>query len=573
MCISPALVLTALFGQVAPPAPPLPPLAPTPPVVHELPAAGSFDVLDEDILRGDRAATDGPGLLQFFRRHAVQPGDDVRIKGLVRQLGDDDFDRREDASLQLTGLGLRARPFLQNAVVSPDVEVAHRARECLKQIDESSSAAVMAAAVRVLAKLKPEGATAALLDYLPSAGDESLAEGVRLALSGLAVRDGKADAALAGALTDRSAEKRGAAAYALGRAAAAGRGEVTSPLLPAVRKLLHDSDPIVRYRAALGLAAARDKDSVPVLIALLGELPPPEAGCVEELLYRIADDKAPPTPDSSDLAVRHKYRDAWKAWWDDNGAKVDDAKLGDAARTLGYTLVILLDQGRVLELDAANQTRLEVEQLEFPLDAQMLPHDHVLTAEHGGNRVTERDAKGTVVWEAKIEGPLAAQRLPNGNTFIATRTRALELKPNGDELYGFDRPNGEIIMKAQKLANGNIAMIVQLGIARFVLLDPKGKELRGFNVDLKYSGGRIDVLANGNVLVPEAENNRVVELDARGGVVWEVAAEQPIAAVRLANGHTLITSMSEHRAVEVDREGKEVWQFRQDTRVTRAFRR
>ena len=106
-----------------------------------------------------------------------------------------------------------------------------------------------------------------------------------------------------------------------------------------------------------------------------------------------------------------------------------------------------------------------------------------------------------------------------------------------------------------------------------MLLDAKGKELRGFNVDLRYSGGRIDVLPNGNVLMPEAGNNRVVELDKQGGVVWEVAAEQPIAAVRLANGNTLITSMTEHRAVEVDREGKEVWQYRQDTRVTRAFRR
>ena len=108
---------------------------------------------------------------------------------------------------------------------------------------------------------------------------------------------------------------------------------------------------------------------------------------------------------------------------------------------------------------------------------------------------------------------------------------------------------------------------------RFVLLDGKGKELRSFNVDLRYSGGRIDVLANGNVLLPEAGDNRVVELDKEGAIVWEVPAEQPIAAVRLANGNTLITSMTEHRAVEVDHEGKEVWQYRQDTRVTRAFRR
>jgi hypothetical protein len=149
----------------------------------------------------------------------------------------------------------------------------------------------------------------------------------------------------------------------------------------------------------------------------------------------------------------------------------------------------------------------------------------------------------------------------------------IEVKPNGDEAFSYERPNGEIIMKAQKLRNGDIALVTQLGVPRFVLLSDKGRELHTFNVDLNYSGGRIDVLPNGDVLVPEAHNNRVVELDEHGNVVWQVATEQPIAAVRLANGDTLITSMTEHRAVEVNREGKEVWQFRQDTRVTRAFRR
>ena len=65
----------------------------------------------------------------------------------------------------------------------------------------------------------------------------------------------------------------------------------------------------------------------------------------------------------------------------------------------------------------------------------------------------------------------------------------------------------------------------------------------------------------------------MVELNQQGNVVWQVGMEQPIAAVRLHNGNTLITSMTEHRAVEVDRDGKEVWTYRQDTRVTRAFRR
>jgi hypothetical protein len=525
-----------------------------------------FDPSDEEILRHDKLPTDGPGLLEFFRLRVAHDGDEARIKRLIRQLGDDDFDRREEASLQLTGVGLRAKLFLTAALDDPDAEIAWRAKDCIKQIDEGSAEASTAAAIRMLAKLKPDGSAAALLNFLPSAGDESLAEEVRLTLADLAVRDGKADPALTKALTDASSLKRGAAAFALGRAK-------DDSQLPEVRKLLQDSDPVVRYRAALALAAAREKEAVPVLIELLDQLPRLETSRTEELLYRIADDKAPTLPTLVDAAARRKYRDAWKAWWDDNGAKVDAARLGDTARTVGFTLVVLLDQGRIVELDSANQVRVQFSQFVKPLDAQLLPDDHILVAEHDGNRVTERNAKNEVVWEKQIANPLAAQRLPDGGTFIATQNQLVELNPKGEEVFNYQRPNGDMIMKAERLRNGGYGLVTQLGATRFVELDAKGQERRGFNVDLRYSGGRIDVLPNGDVLIPEAGNNRVVELDTKGSLVWEAHSEQPIAAVRLPNGNTLITSFSEHRAVEVDHDGKDVWEYRKDTRVTRAFRR
>ena len=184
---------------------------------------------------------------------------------------------------------------------------------------------------------------------------------------------------------------------------------------------------------------------MPALIDLLDELPRPEASRVEELLYRVADDKAPPPPAALDPAARRKYRDAWKAWWDDDGVKVDADRLADAARTVGYTLVVLLDQGRVAGTRRRQSDRVwQIDQLDFPLDAQLLPDDHVLAAEHNGNRVTERNAKGEVVWEMQIDVPLAAQRLPNGDTFIATRARLIEVKPQrrGD-VNVYERPNGE----------------------------------------------------------------------------------------------------------------------------------
>ena len=311
-----------------------------------------------------------------------------------------------------------------------------------------------------------------------------------------------------------------------------------------------------------------------MLIDLLGKVPSYENSTVEDLLYHLADDKAPAAYFPNDEAGHKKHREAWQAWWTEQGSKLDLAKLEETSKTLGCTLVVLLDKGKIIDLDNANKPRFEIDNLDFPLDAQLLPDDHVLLAEHNGGRVTERDKKGEVVWEKKVDMPLVAQRLPNGNTFICTRTQLLEFDKAGKEVFNYSSPRGEQFMKAMKLRNGDYAFIAQLGVTRFVRLTPEGKEITTFPVEVHFtSGGRVDVTPRGHVIIPENTNNRVVEYDANGKQVWEVAIEQPIAAVRLANGNTIVTSMNQLRAIEYDRTGKELWEYKSDTRVTRALRR
>ena len=70
--------------------------------------------------------------------------------------------------------------------------------------------------------------------------------------------------------------------------------------------------------------------------------------------------------------------------------------------------------------------------------------------------------------------------------------------------------------------------------------------------------GAIDVLPNDHVLM--CNGSHVVEFDAKGKKVWEAAAPQSTAAVRLANGNTLYASQSGLKVVEVDRTGKTVWE-------------
>jgi HEAT repeat protein len=523
---------------------------------------------DEKTLTEARVTADGQGLLEFFRKRTISNADQERIKKLIANLGDDSFEVRQNASAQLTTIGPPAVPFLKEATKDGDIEVVRRAQACLKQIETGGSTAIVAAAARLLAVRKPAGTAEVLLAYLPVAEDDMVAEAVRATLTAIAVRDGKADPVLVAALADESPVRRGAAGAALCRAKAEDHK-------PAVRKLLEDKDPHVRLQVGLALAEAKEKDAVPVLIALLDVLPPEQTGVLEDTLYLLAGDKAPAVVPGSGAASRKAYREIWAAWWKEHGPSADLARLTSPSKVLGHTMVILLDEGKLLELDAAKNVRWKLENLAFPLDAQYLPGDHVLVAEQAANRVTERDLKGKILWEKAVVEPLMAQRLPNGATLIASRGQVIEVNRDGTTLATHSRPNGESVMRAQKLRNGDLALVttdLNTNTTRYVRVDAKGKET-SFPVQVRTSGGRIEVLPNGHVLVPELQANRVAEYDTAGKVVWSAQVQQPIAAVRLANGHTLITSMTENRAVEVDRAGKPVWEYRHDSRVSRAWRR
>jgi hypothetical protein len=110
-------------------------------------------------------------------------------------------------------------------------------------------------------------------------------------------------------------------------------------------------------------------------------------------------------------------------------------------------------------------------------------------------------------------------------------------------------------------------------LRRFLRLDTAGKELRSFPVYVQTSGGRIDILSGGRILVPEKAHNRVVEYSAEGRIVWQITFEEPVAAVRLPNGNTLVTAFRDDKVVELDRNGREVHVIKAGKRVTRAFRR
>jgi RNA polymerase sigma factor (sigma-70 family) len=155
-------------------------------LVGPAPAEGpDTTAADEQILKDAKLSADGPALLELLRKRTVTDTDLEKVKALIRQLGDDSFSVRQKASNDLVEVGPAAVPLLKQALTNPDVEVVRRAEECLRQINETQSAAVAAAAARLIAVRKPPGAVEVLLAYLPSADDEYVAEAVRNALASL----------------------------------------------------------------------------------------------------------------------------------------------------------------------------------------------------------------------------------------------------------------------------------------------------------------------------------------------------------------------------------------------------
>ncbi len=263
---------------------------------------------DELALRAAGLTTDGPGLLEFFRRRAqvsVEPG---RLNALVRQLGDSAPEVRERAVSDLVRIGPAAIARLREVVKDPDaVQAAGAARRCLEILDSPDAAKIPAAAARLLAVRQPAGLIPVLLAYLPFADNEAVVDDVKTALNAVAYRDGRPDAALLHALEDPLSIRRVVAIDVLCHAG------IAEPR-PVLRKLLKDEKPIVRLRAALALANVKEAEAVATLIDLLRELPVTYGKQAEEFLLILAGDQAPKVALSND-ASRAKCAGAWAAWW------------------------------------------------------------------------------------------------------------------------------------------------------------------------------------------------------------------------------------------------------------------
>ena len=546
---------------------------------------------DEDVLKAVNLKTDPASLLDYLRKQTHPEADPKQMDALIRDLGDDIFQTREAAYSKIITLGKTALVSLKEAAErDPDPEIKHRAGDLRHMLEAKVEPAIHVASVRLLSKMKPAGAAEVLLAFLPCAPDLSVTEEVCKAIDATAVVDGRVEPVIVASLADTKSIRRAAAAQAIIMAK-------NAEYLPGARKLLKDADPLVRLRVGLALVQTHDavavSDALPALIECLDHLPPENLWRVEDILIRLAGEgKGPNVSLGTNEQSRKAAFDAWSQWYAKSSKDIDLAKLDLSEPYLGRTLIIFRNfnringgvpingrfgrfGGEIVEIDKNKEVkwRLPLDDCD-PVDAQIVPDNpnEVVIAEYQKSRVTIRDytkKDHPIVWEKNFGAgsyPIGVQALSDGKIFVVLQNRLLEIdRATKAERVIHRRPNLDIF-RAKRTKNGDVVFVTNSG--QCIRLSADGtqtNQFQGPNMPVIFGG--IDVLPNGNVVLPDFQGRRVVEYDPKGNQVAQISTEWPSAASRLPNGNTLVASQNTRRVVEFNRDGVDVWSHAVDGQV------
>jgi hypothetical protein len=323
----------------------------------------------------------------------------------------------------------------------------------------------------------------------------------------------------------------------------------------AVLPLLKDGDGSVRLQAAEALLDAGCRDAVPALIGLLADGPLDLALRAEEILCVLAAETAPGVSLlEGGAAGRAPCKAAWQAWWAGPGATAELARAADRRQTLGLTLAVEYNTGRVWECGRDGKLRWELTGLKGPMEAQVLPGGRVLIAESNSQTLSERDLQGNIRWQRQLDGqPTGCQRLLNGHIFVSTFNSVRELDREGKEVYSFKLMPGSNAIRKHR--NGHVVYAID---GEIVEADTTGRRVRSVPLPRGSMYVGIEDLPGDRFLVANSTTGQVLEVNGAGKVLWSAAVPGACGLSRLPNGNTLVGV--DRRVVELNREGRPVWQ-------------
>jgi hypothetical protein len=193
-----------------------------------------------------------------------------------------------------------------------------------------------------------------------------------------------------------------------------------------------------------------------------------------------------------------------------------------------------------------------------------------LACDHSGNKVCLVSAEGKIEWEYKCRGPQDCWMLPNGNILLCYVNGAVEVKRDKTIVWEYKAPEKVEVHACQPLPDGRV-MITEVGTSRIIEVGLDGKIAKEIKLVTKpeikphnqFRGTR--KLANGHYLVCFKGEGKIVELDGSGKVLREIKVPgDPHEVVPLPKGGLLITCGDGHKVLELDAKEKIVWELNEN---------
>lgn len=233
----------------------------------------------------------------------------------------------------------------------------------------------------------------------------------------------------------------------------------------------------------------------------------------------------------------------------------------------------------------------------------------ILIADQWNNRIVEVDKHHHVVWQfgdesakagpKSVVGPNDAERygdltLIAGTGLPSGTIPACSKKPCQDNRVFVVDKAGKIVwqygktgmpgskpgllnapVSATHLANGDV-LVTDQGNQRVIEISQSKHIVWQYGTTGKSGSGpnelrdpnSAEMLSNGDVLIADESNNRVIEVSQAGSIVWRYGSPKDKKllngvgfASRLPNGNTLVTDSGHSRIVEVSSTGNVVWSF------------
>lgn len=226
-----------------------------------------------------------------------------------------------------------------------------------------------------------------------------------------------------------------------------------------------------------------------------------------------------------------------------------------------HYLTIDYENGRVIEIQNKPQAQIIWQAggkdnpltLNDPQSAIRLANGNTLIAETGSDKVIEISKSWRIHWELKpdekhsdilLKRPVKALRFLNGNTLVV------------------DQGNHRVFE-----VNNRNKIVWQYGITNTV----------GITNGRLYSPSDCQRLENKHNLITDTDNHRIIELNEEDKIIWQYGNEEnklgsgygegrnqlnsPQEATRLNNGNTLIVDSGNYRVIEVNPDKKIVWYY------------